>query len=413
MLRKKKLFLDLSKQQQNRRILQYGKNIEKRNHLYEKFIRPVHHSLDINDSQQSNTHENFEEMEISFQIVAHHNDEENDAENEFIHLVDNNIDNTNNLEEPNLDFNNVNNDNVEFNIEDFFREWKKKFNIPNNALSSLLKGLRKAGFNILPKDSRNFLRTPRFVNTSNIACGAYVHYGLEQALKEQLERVRGFELPEMIFINLSIDGLPLSLSSSSEVWPILATIADFRFKKPFLIWAWHGSGKPASAEEFMKPFHEEYVKLNNEGFSYLNKRYFVKINIIIADTVARNYIGQFPAHNSRCWKCIQPGKTIQHCRLFLEMDSPLRTNENFRYNLPVKFSNITSPLEKIGINMIDQVVLDPMHLVDLGVLKKLLMIFKNQYAAPKGQKVNPQIQALNKVHFDLREWFPVEINRKP
>lgn len=55
-------------------------------------------------------------------------------------------------------------------------------------LNSLLKMLKKAGFNNLPEDSRTLLQTPRNSNFEISSClpGEYLHYGLKKAIEIQL-----------------------------------------------------------------------------------------------------------------------------------------------------------------------------------------------------------------------------------
>jgi len=82
----------------------------------------------------------------------------------------------------------------------------------------------------------------------------------------------------------------------------------------------------------------------------------------------------FLSHNSRCGKCDQIEKTVQHRRIFSN-DFNLRSNKNFRKDVSSQYLNLLSPLEIISLTK--QVPLDPMHLLDEG--KKYIKLLLNYY----------------------------------
>lgn len=118
-------------------------------------------------------------------------------------------------------------------------------------------------------------------------------------------------------------------------------------------------------------------------FVYKNRRYNVEIHAILADTPARNFITCFPAHNSRCAKCTQLGKTVDGRRLFLDTNPILRTVVTFREGMPSAFENAASPFETLEIDMIKQFPLDYMHLLCLGVTEKLILLWVNNNGKSK------------------------------
>lgn len=192
-------------------------------------------------------------------------------------------------------------------------------------MNDLLRGLKKFDHPELPSDARTLCDTPNRTDIQALAGGTNVHYGLERALKEQL-RYRNYnvllqrdtKISIILQINININGLPLS---KSQLWPILDKVVGTQFVEPFVIGAFHGSKKPSPAAQFVQVFLAEYMKLYNKRFIYENRSYFVRLNAILADTPARNFISCSPAHNSRCVKCIQPGKTVNGRQIFLEKDS--------------------------------------------------------------------------------------------
>jgi len=119
----------------------------------------------------------------------------------------------------------------------------------------------------------------------------------------------------------------------------------------------------------------EYIQLSDEGFEYKNRVYKVFTKLFAADTVARNYVMCFPPHNNRCGKYDQIGETVQHRRIFSN-NFNLRSNKNFRKDIPSQYLNLLSPLESI-ISLTKQVPLDPMHLLDEGMEKKHIKLLLN------------------------------------
>jgi hypothetical protein len=55
------------------------------------------------------------------------------------------------------------------------------------------------------------------------------------------------------------------------------------------------------------------------------------------------------------------------------MDSDLRKNESFRNREQEEHHNGDSPLEMLNLNMVLDFPIDPMHLIDLGVTRKLIL----------------------------------------
>ena len=297
-------------------------------------------------------------------------------------------------------------------LRNFLAYWAIKNKISQSTVNKLLAGLKKCGHPELPADARPLCETPsQTTPTQCLAGGNYTHYGLERALRNQLQHVSRTELPAILPININVDGLPLSKSSKSDLWPILGKVSIARFGEPFLIGAFHGNGKSSSAAEFLEPFLTEYTNLCNEGFMFKNRRYLVRLNAVLADTPVRNFIYCLPAHNSRCAKCTQPGETLNNRRIFTDVAPTLRTELNFRDGLPVRFQNIVSPLEIIGVDMIKQFPLDYMHLLCLGVMKKLLLLWIDNMG--KSKAALKKIAAFNTFYSSFAKSTVAEFSRRP
>lgn len=69
-----------------------------------------------------------------------------------------------------------------------------------------------------------------------------------------------------INLKISTDGLPLTDSSNSQLWPIMSCI--LRSSKVFVIGVYHGHSKEKDSNEFLHDFVEEIIELINTGFIF-------------------------------------------------------------------------------------------------------------------------------------------------
>jgi len=83
-------------------------------------------------------------------------------------------------------------------------------------------------------------------------------------LLDQLKTLDQCEIPKDIALIMNIDGLPLSKSSSSQVWPILFKISNYPGGScaPFVAGIFHGDGKPPNVNLFPEPTILEYIQLS-------------------------------------------------------------------------------------------------------------------------------------------------------
>lgn len=120
----------------------------------------------------------------------------------------------------------------------------KEYKINHNALKSLLTILRKTStFKTLPKDSRTFLMTPKITLLRTITPGLYNHFGILNSLDNIFKNV--VSVPSIIKVSINIDGLSLSKSSSSQLYPILGIVKNYKPSDNivFPIGIYHGNKK--------------------------------------------------------------------------------------------------------------------------------------------------------------------------
>lgn len=76
-----------------------------------------------------------------------------------------------------------------------------------------------------------------------------------------------------------------------------------------------------------------------------------------------------------CSKCTVEGEYIEHTVVFPEITCALRTDESFVSKSQPEHHRDTSILECLNIGMVTQVPVDYMHLVCLGVTKRLIQFW--------------------------------------
>lgn len=291
--------------------------------------------------------------------------------------------------------------------------WTDKHKVLQKSLTSLPNILISEGHDNLPSDGRTLMNIPRFTILYHRSGGCYYHYGLQNGIIDQLKQLKMLIINNIIYINVNIDGLPISKSSKSQVWPILAQIVS-EDSIPFIVGAYHGYNKPTS-NNFLQHFVEEFEQLSTVGFEYENNLYYVKIKAIICDAPARSFITCTKGHNGYfgCSKCIVEGEYENHRMLFLDQNCPLRTDESFKIRKNPEHHTGISPFEKISLGMVTTFPLDYMHLICFGQMKKLLILWLRGSPRIKCRLSNEQIKNLTTNMLVLKRYVCSEFVRVP
>lgn len=315
--------------------------------------------------------------------------------NESIQCDDNIVfyDNNSNSDNINTSYNSKDNSNnldislstkiYERNIgnEDEFKhdvqKWAVKFRIPHNAVNELLLILNNYTSCNFSKDSRTLLHTPRKTNIVAISGGHYYHFGLKKAVEELLNNREKITINETVNLLINIDGLPLSKNIEGlTFWPILCS--DNVSKQVYIVGCFCGKSKPTHAEEFLRPFVDEAVELSQDGFLYNNVQVKVCISALICDAPAAAYVlavKQHTGYNS-CRKCTIRGKWIRSKVCFpgtLQNEIELRTDNKFANQKYKRHQIEKSILNEIpNFGLVTNTPLDYMHLICLGIMKRLL-----------------------------------------
>lgn len=294
------------------------------------------------------------------------------------------------------------------------RLWAIENRVTHSATSSLLKILIKYGHD-LPNDARTLYQTPKQVDKIiEMIPGKYYHVGLGNSLKKSIRKhYCRSTCPSQINININVDGLPLTKSSGSQFWPILASIvADF-YTEPFIVGIYHGFQKPQCCNTFLKFFKDDCLEVLQTGIVEYDKKIIVKLNVFICDAPAKSFIKGTKGHNAYfgCGNCTQEGNYRQNRMTYPEINATLRSDEIFKLKQQEEHHKITSNLEDLGIGMVTQFPLDYMHLVLLGIVKKLLQFW---IKGNKNVRINPTLVSVTSISLlSLSSFLPKEFARKP
>jgi len=254
------------------------------------------------------------------------------------------------------------------------REWAlEDGNLSMKKLDSLLKRLHPA-FPKCPKTYKTLLNTPSSIPVINFDNdGQFWYKGIEQKLNA-LDVSEYLLRYGEITVDINMDGLTISNSSTLKFWPILGKLIG-ALNEPFIIGLYVGHKDPPNVYDYLEDFVNELNDLFNNGFECNGSRFKFSVRHYILDAPARAFIKCIIGHNGygACEKCTVVGKWIANRLTFTDLDEPLRTDESFlNQDQPIHHEGY-SPLFFVKTKMVSQFRLDAMHLVYSGVFKRLLM----------------------------------------
>lgn len=295
------------------------------------------------------------------------------------------------------------------------KQWALSENITSQAINSLLKILHPI-FNNLPTDYRSLLSTPRETKSIKLNNGNMIYLGVENRLLQIISKIKDSMRLHTIKLQINIDGLPLFKSSNCEIYPILGLCRDLN-ASPFPIAIFSGTGKPDPIDTFLKNFIEEMKILNNVGIEFNGNKIKVTLECFVCDAPARAYLKQVVGHNSKhgCEKCTIIGNYENHrvnfaCHLL----HPLRQNEDFYNktdNFHIKYDKVNL-LKELNVDFISQIPIEPMHLIYLGVVKRLLINYLIE-GKSKNKLSQKMITEINVRSMQIKNYIPCEFARKP
>ena len=267
-------------------------------------------------------------------------------------------------------------------VESELRKWSIINSVPHLHINSLLGILRKY-WSSLPKDARTLLRTnDKKASIKSIAGGHYHHFGLCDGLINEFKSHPASLCCDDIFIQINFDGLPLYKSSPDCFWPILGKIIEDepkhrRTRRPFVIGIWVGKSKPTDVCAYLQEFVNETKFVMRNGLKSDGKLFNVTVKNFVCDAPAKSFVKRVKAFNGYfgCDLCEQKGSQVSNRVVFLETDARPRTDQSFKAVRQAEHHHGISPLVELEVGMVTSFPLDYMHLVCLGVMKKMLCMW--------------------------------------
>ena len=295
--------------------------------------------------------------------------------------------------------------------------WAIMNNVPQSVVRPLLKILRKP-LPYLPKDPRTLFQTCSSTSgIKELSGGLYYHFNqIANKITSTLTSDPLLQQDETIYLQINVDGVPLFKSTSEQFWPILCMIEGTERREPFIAGLYSGKSKPVDAQAFMTDFMDEIVFLQENGLHFKDKLYSVAIRVFVCDAPARAMLKNVKGHTgySGCEKCTTRGEYSHEGNKmsYPEVGAPVRTNVAFDEMRDEEHHKGENPLRRLSLGMISQFGLDYMHLICLGVMKRLLVQcwLKGPLHCRIGRGMKNQISgALT----SLRSCIPREFARKP
>lgn len=301
------------------------------------------------------------------------------------------------------------------------RHWAVTHKITHNALKDLLNVLSNFPTNSedslksIPKDPRTFLKTPTCIQVRSVEPGKYYHIGIQKSL-EQIFHCKSLLPDEVVEVSINIDGIPLTKSSSSQLYPILGSITLLKCSKVvFPIGIYHGYTKPNNFNEFMLDFVNEAISLTSNGLDFFGQKYKFKVKMFCMDAVAKASALYIKGHSGyySCTKCTQEGEYKKDRICFPSLKFNKRTHNEFVNQTNIEYHTGYTSLVKIpNIDIIKEFPLDYMHLVALGVVKKIVC-GTWCFGKPPHKLSSSSIETISKNLMSFIQYLPSEFVRSP
>lgn len=305
-------------------------------------------------------------------------------------------------------------------LADELKELVVLHNVNGSTLKAIMAMFRKRGFNNLPKDPRTLLQTPRHVDIRTVSGMDYYFFGLDSQLELAIENA--VEPPGLqgneITLSLNVDGIPL-FKDSRTAWPILCSVDNFQtshsiFPLVITVSKAHSETKPNN-RDFL---NESIAALNHaiaNGYDHDDIHYTVRVKCCICDTPARCMVRNCKLFNGYfgCDKCMQKGQTLNHRMVYMPRNWLPRTDDGFRRQTQIGHTKGPTPFSELeNFDLVDDFPLDYMHLVCLGVVKKLIKSWVQPPRRPYSL-AGAQQTRINERLFSIRPSITRDFARRP
>lgn len=284
----------------------------------------------------------------------------------------------------------------------------------NNILSVLR---THTCFSSLPKDIRTLLKTPRTPAViSKVDPGNYIHFSLESEIVKTLSLSSISNIPHELEIDFNTDGCNLDRSGNIHIWPIQCKLANIKNTKPIVIGIYCGAEKPHNANLFFEKFVSDVNAVITNGILFNGNKIVIRLRCFIADAPARAFILNHKGHTSAnpCSKCKVSGVRCDNRYTFGGINHPIRSNEEYLRCIDEDHhKDGRSPLSMLPMDMVSQIPFEYMHLVCLGVMKKLLSAWISGKYSRLSKLSARSISIISQKLQNLKTYCPAEFARHP
>ncbi|XP_031328848.1 uncharacterized protein LOC116159899 isoform X1 [Photinus pyralis] len=250
--------------------------------------------------------------------------------------------------------------------------------------------------------------------------GYFCYFGIGTTLRNLFTKFSYTPLENSIIeLGVNIDGLPISKSVKSTFYPILCNIKSIEIFKThiLLIGLYHGADKPMDSNDLLQEFVEESISLYNNGIILNGIICKIRIVMLTCDLPAKSYVLKTKGHMGyfSCSKCKQEGDHVERVLCFPETSFIKRTDDDFRRQTQSEHHIGCSILTKLPqFNMIRDAPLDYMHLICLGVVKRILAGKKHGliFGKPPYKLPSRDINNISERLKIMSKFIPMEFSRK-
>lgn len=184
-----------------------------------------------------------------------------------------------------------------------------------------------------------------------------------------------------ILMQFFIDGLSITRSTKDSFWIIMINVRKASMKRliPKVVGVYYAKKKMDDFNDFLWPFVQEVLDIIDNGIVFNGSVLKPKILNFVLDAPARTSSKAVKAVSGYfgCDVCTTEGDNIHHRTSFLDFDSPLRTDADFRARIYDDYHHKESVLEMLPIDMVDMFPLDYLHCVLLGVVQFILKYLRD------------------------------------
>lgn len=278
-------------------------------------------------------------------------------------------------------------------VDRLLGELSTSFNVPSSVKT--LETSTK--FNVISMCDGQYVSIPNWRESINIF--------VKQSMTLPIQKVS---------LIINVDGINLfnSLSTSKyTAYPILVKV--FQLPTKIFCAGIYCSNKFESksmppTDVFLKYFLDEFSELDQNVYS---------LSIFSCDAPVRAALKNINLHSgyNSCERCVQHGLTIRNTIVYPSTSGRLRTDESFNSRCdPSHHKSFThNILELHSFPMVSGFIIDEMHCIYLGVVKRIL----RRLFDPKVKDKTARLSLRNKESFNnklnrFQKFVPIEFNRK-